>query len=429
MAAAEDEWGGDLTRFLDRLPSRPCLVPPPPSFCSVCGKLNNPVASLCRYYPLRFERARGDTRIGPYTTTTLDFEVVPGEDEFPDAPLIEYERPGRPAGVITMAPAGAAPRLGVKKIPHTRGVAAPVSRATRARRPARTPRPPTRKAVKPPSPEVFEAEVVEIVEEPPKKPAEEVPEKGAEVERRERLAEKKSEVPAGTEKEKRTEDAEQRAALEEAERLEREFIAAGKIRPLDEAPTPPPTPKEPRIPTIAPIYKEPILKILSAEPPKPSVGAPTARGAAPMKETSLPPPPPGFHAAPAAAPAPTPPTLPPSTPVAAPAATPPSPPPQPTIASSPQPQPSPPPGPPPSPQPPTPATSPAQPAPSSTTPPPVPATGRRTGGLYDILRKKGTEEKKEAPTPPSQPATTESGGTGKTEKDEEFLKKLKEISK
>ncbi|MGQ9583253.1 MAG: hypothetical protein ACUVV6_07050 [Thermoplasmatota archaeon] len=368
MAAAEDEWGGELTRFLDRPPAHPCLVPPAPSLCSVCGKLNSSVASVCKHYGLRHQRSRGETTVGaPGAARGLEFEIVfGGEDDFPDAPLIEYDRPRRATGPAARPSPYARPGAPAKRTPPAPGPARAVRQTRRA-----------------PPPEVIEAEVVEVVSEelrkgtgverapgPVLKQVKE-PEKRAAPEPSPLEEAKKAPPPGPTE--------EERAALEEAEKLEREFLTKGKIPAPERVAAPAPA-KELIIPTVAPVYKEPILKIVSAEPPKPPTAAPLS--APPARP--LPPPPPGFAPQTGAAPPAE----------KAPEAPPPAPP--------------------------------AQPAPA---PPPPPPTGRRTGGLYDILRKRGAEERKDSAPTSGPPAPATASEPAKPGESEEPLKKPKEIFK
>lgn len=368
MAAAEDEWGGELTRFLDRPPAHPCLVPPAPSLCSVCGKLNSSVASVCKYYGLRHQRSRGETTVSaPGAARALEFEIVfGGEDEFPDAPLIEYDRPRRAPGPTT------------RHAPHARP-GAPAKKALPAPGPARAVRQ-TRRA---PPPEVIEAEVVEVVSEELRKETgiERAPGpvlKGVK-EPEKRAAPEPSPLEAARKAPPAGPSEEERAALEEAERLEREFLAKGKITVPEKVAAPAPA-KEPIIPTVAPVYKEPILKIVSAEPPKPPTAAPPS--APPARP--LPPPPPGFS---------------------------------PQIGAAPPAEKA--------PEVPPPAPS-AQPVPA---PPPPPPTGRRTGGLYDILRKRGAEDRKDPAATSSPPALATTSEPAKPGESEIPLKKPKEIFK
>lgn len=330
MAVSQDEWKGELTRFLDRLPLRPCISPPAPSFCTVCGRLNGQVASSCKFYPLRFERQLGRTTVEPALfmgrrdtfEIDVDFEE---EEEFSDAPMIEFERPERVPVPRTVPIARAIP------VDREAGISKP-SQAHEA------------------EVEVVEAELVEVVEEPMEEP---IKESGAPAEPAPLAA-----TPAPRE----------------------------AAQTMEDSPVPPD-----KMTVIAPIYPQPKLKILAGE---------KHHGKA--EERPLPPPPPDFvgpihggaiHSG-AVKESPTTqpeaPTETPETPLVSQIATPSSPleaatpkPVEPTekpavpqqdlpltLYKAPSPEPE--------------SLAPEK-APSMTpTPPPVPATGRRTGGLYDI---------------------------------------------
>ena len=316
MAIANDEWNGELTQFLDKLPARPCLVPPAPSFCSVCGSINAPVARPCRFFALRHERERGQTFIElqpkkrPDTfEIELDFEEE-DEEELAAAPMFEFTRPVSTAAVKGRIKPIATPRI-----------------------------------EKPVEIEIYDAEVVEVVEEPQAAPAGRLPsdaditklaqaesearrleseliekqvrearerelretealEKKVREDRALEIREKheletqvleQSRVPKTTEKAaplaKTPED--QVLSRDEEERLEREIeeelakagLTPAPSRPLEQAPEPkapekPPERLRPPDQVIAPIYSQPILKIIPPE------------GQAPKREMHLPPPPP-----------------------------------------------------------------------------------------------------------------------------------------
>jgi len=374
MAAYKDEWNGELTQFLDRLPVRPCLAPPAPSFCTVCGRINNPVAVACRFYPLRFERETGHTSIEPAIRPKkdtfeidLDFgeEEEPGEDMLGDAPMIEYERPG-----ATM-------RVG----------ALPVLSKHAAEAPEEV--------------EVVEAEVVEVLEEPEEKVEKKI---ATSV----RTTAPKVKVKKVVEKKGGREDWE--LDEEEEERLidnlkalqepihskmpkapsmpegEPKPTAAVKKPEAEPAKENPPLPAD-RIPVIAPIYSQPMLKIIDTEKAK--------KEPAPEEKRPLPPPPPEYKTpqpavpAPVEAPKPKEPEALPTTPAV------PEVPKGPILPAPKQPA---------EPAPKLPAEAaapktgmheePAKPAAPSAAP--APGT-RRTGGLYDIFRKKPAEPQKEPP--------------------------------
>jgi len=365
MAISQDEWKGELTSFLDKLPPRPCIVPPPPSFCTVCGRLNGPVAGSCKFYPLRFERETGRTSIESASFAkkrdTFEFDADfedEEEEELYDAPMIEFGRPER-----VFAP---------KAAPIARAV--PMDMAVMKAKPAT-----------PPEPDIVEveAELVEVVEEPAEEPAGEPP---APVP----PAPPEAKPPAedqGVPPEKMTVI----APIYHHPKLK--IIAQEKPAPKEEdLPLPPPPPD----------YKGPV----PAEPKKEE--APPEKPPAPPEEA---PPAPAKTQEPEAAPPPAPPVPPPPG-TESPAERPIPPPPgeqapkePPKEAPAPKPEPSPP--------------EKAQPA--MPTPPPVPATGRRTGGLYDIFRRKPGDAKKEAPAGPKEEQ--------KKKEDEELLKKLKNIDK
>lgn len=428
MAVANDEWNGELTQFLDRLPPRPCLVPPAPSFCSVCGSLNAAVARPCKFFALRHERERGQTfielepkRRSDTFEIEIDFEEE-DEDELAGAPMFEFGRP-----VTTTA---------------IKGRIMPVA-ALKIETPAAMPR-----MEKPVEVEVYEAEVVEVVEEPPaapsvKPPAEEDIQKMAEAEaearrleteliekqvRAEREREQREtealekQVREDRERELREKEALEKEALEESRAAEKAAKAPPPAKPAvdqvlsrDEEErlereieeelakaglTPTPAPKAPeRAPerllppdqVIAPIYSQPILKII---PPESEL---------PKAEKPLPPPPPGYDAmmpSPAEK-APTErqePAAPKEEPPAAPSA------PEPSVKPA-EPE-----------KPAVPEEKPAPPVPAPAPKEPAPAPGqRRTGGLYGIFRR----APKEQPKPDD----------GKNGVDDELAKRLKKSDK
>jgi hypothetical protein len=374
MAAFKDEWHGELTQFLDRLPVRPCLAPPAPSFCTVCGRINNPVAAACRFYPLRFERETGHTFIEPAIRPKkdtfeidLDFEEEeePGEELLGDAPMIEYERPGATMRV------GALPVL------------------------------PKHAAEAPEEVEVVEAEVVEVLEEPEekveKKTVTSVKTAAPKVKVK-KVVEKKS----GREDWELNEEEEERLidnlkALQEPIQSkmpkapsmpEEEPKPTAAIKGPETEPTKemPPRPAD-RIPVIAPIYSQPKLKIIDTEK--------TKKEPAPEEGRPLPPPPPEYKApqptvpAPAEAPKPKEPEPSPATPAVPevpkgpilPAAKRPAEPAPKPLAEAAAPK----------------TGMPEEPA-KPATPAAAPAPGtRRTGGLHDIFRKKPAEPQKEPP--------------------------------
>ncbi len=385
MAAANDEWNGELTQFLDRLPPRPCLVPPPPSFCGVCGSINNPVARVCKFYPLRHERERGQTfiELAPKgRPDTFEFEIEvdfeEDEEEFPGAQMLEFSRPAATTAI--------------------KGKINPVA----------TPR-----VEKPVEVEVYEAEVIEIIEEfaatPAQKPApaeDAEPLARAEEEAR-RLEAEILEQQSRAERENEKRRAEERQPAEKAEperRLRKERELADKVeleRKARETPKPD-LPKDlvdqvlsrdeeerlereieeelakaglaaeqvikatapdttgvqagPALPpdqVIAPIYSQPRLKIIPPE------------GEAPKAPPPLPPPPPLPEA-----------STPPNEEAAPPALE--------SPARAPEPEK-------PAPAVEKPSPKPAAPAPKE----PSPAPGqRRTGGLYGIFRKAPKEQPK-----------------------------------
>ena len=425
MAVANDEWNGELTQFLDRLPARPCMMPPAPSFCSVCGSINGPVAHGCRFFALRHERERGQTFIElapkkrPDTfEIELDFEE---EEDFVGGDMFEFSRPATTTAVKGKIAPQAAPRI-----------------------------------EKPVEVEVYEAEVVEVIEEPdikappklepavapaekkpaaPKEPAGELAKKAGE----EIKAEKKPGEPPKKEEqriepapkipeEKRPEPAKKAEAplepapktlektkapgkeilsREESERLEREIeeeLAKAGLDGAEAGEAEPEAPKAYEQPVqmekvIAPIYSQPIIKIIPPEgerpkgepplpPPPPGYGGPMPPGAPKPTEgkpAELPPPPPMEEAPPA-------PELPPA-PEAPPKA------PEPGIPASPRVD-----------------EKTAPPAAQEKQPPPSTAPGqRRTGGLYDIFRKKPKEKPR--------------ADNGKNGVDEELGKRLKKGDK
>jgi hypothetical protein len=371
MAVSQDDWNGALTRFLDKLPLRPCIVPPAPSFCTVCGRLNHHVASACKFYPLRFEREMGRTTIEPagFMGRRDTFEIDAGydeeeeEQELLDAPMIEFERPVR-VPVSLVAPAATTIPADFSS-PSTKTASTMEAEI-----------------------EVVEAELVEVIEEPAEEPV------------RERTAEGEAIAPATPP-----------APLVTESVKEEQLVPPEKMT------------------VIAPIYHQPKLKIIVEE--KPPVKA---------EELPLPPPPPDYKGPiPAAAmngemeqetPAAKteiPPV--PEKPVETEAVMPPSPPEiLPSIPETPPEKPMPPveneKTPPETPEK-APPSKPEAPGPENALPvpppPPTPTTGRRTGGLYDIFRRKPVEPKKEAPN--------KIKDEKKKKEDEELLKKLKTIEK
>jgi hypothetical protein len=363
MAISQDEWNGELTRFLDRLPLRPCIVPPAPSFCTVCGRLNHPVASACKFYPLRFDRELGRTTVESASFMArrdtfeidIDFEEEEEEPEIPDAPMIEFERRERipvlpPAPITGLVPANEA------------------------------------------DVEVVEAELVEVIEEP----AEETVIK-------------------------RIEEGETTQVSQEAGPTEgREIESQIEQKPVREE-----QPVQPeKMTVIAPIYPQPKLKIIAIEkppvkteemplpPPPPDYKGPLPAGVI-QGEPVMESPPPKAEVQPSAPEAL---VIPETTPI------PPSPESPPSKPEAPQERPE---------QPAAPELPPVKPEtpepenapPVAPTPAPAPPTGRRTGGLYDIFRRKPTEPKKDAPAP--QKAKSDE----KKKEDEELLKRLKSIEK
>ena len=377
MAVANDEWNGELTQFLDKLPARPCLVPPAPSFCGVCGSINAPVARSCKFYALRHERERGQTfieleskrRAGTFEIE-IEFEEEDEEEELPGAPMFEYSRPSAGAAIKGRMKPAAAPRV-----------------------------------EKPVEPEIYEAEVVEVIEEPPVAPAAkpqaakeienaakaeeqarrleaEILEKQVRAEREKELreteelemkvrAERERELaeqaeiekkalgePRAREKARPTPPAkvpeDQVLSKEEEDKLEREIeeeLSKAGLAPAEKAPArkEPETPTESRIPpdqVIAPIYSQPILKIIPSKGEVPK--------AQPLPPLPPPPPPPPPMEEPRAA------LLTPEQPAKAP---------EPEKVAPP----------------------PAAPAPKEA--PPAPGQ-RRTGGLYGIFRKAPKEQPK-----------------------------------
>jgi hypothetical protein len=332
MAVSSDEWKGELTQFLDRLPARPCLGPPPPSFCSVCGSINRPVASVCRFYPLRHERERGQTFIELPSrkrpdSFELEMDIEEEEDEEAESDTFEFTRPS-----------------GIVKV---RGSLAAV---------------PPANAEPPVEAEIYDAEVVEVIEEPEAPPAPRAeppfqaplkrPEDLAGVLMEERKPERKEEkrierkeVKKGEKKEEKKEEerageierelleeqerkwreleavekkpghemrapeeprkaapkAPERTVLsrEEEERLEREIeeelAKAGLHKDMEPQTSPTKMPASEKGPdslisaerVIAPIYSQPLLKIISPEVEKPLTME--------LHGQPLPPPPPGYE--------------------------------------------------------------------------------------------------------------------------------------
>ena len=162
MAVSGDEWNGELTQFLDRLPARPCLVPPPPSFCSVCGSIDGPVASVCRFYPLRHERVRGQTFIEQPSRKRPDsFELDIDFSEEDDG-----SEQGQAGGDAADEDSGSGELEGSDMFEFSRPTSAVKVRGSiRAVPPANAERPEEVDS------EIYDAEVVEVIEEPEQKPA------------------------------------------------------------------------------------------------------------------------------------------------------------------------------------------------------------------------------------------------------------------
>lgn len=437
MAVSQDEWNGELTRFLDKLPFRPCIVPPAPSFCTLCGRLDHPVASACKFYPLRFEREMGRTSVEPPSLMSrrdtfeidIGFDEEEEEQELPEAPMIEFERPQR-ATVAAVAPVA-------KRVPDDEAEV-----------------------------EVVEVELVEVVEEPGEETEEEpvgkelekemLPEKGETDDLKEDLQSRIKEeiekelVDEGKPSEGRDQADVKREAWELDEDEEARLLqkapeeigpepktAMGPVEPSKKLkrilkaakvakeggdkpamaiaikqPEAGPVKEEQPIPhesmtVIAPIYPQPKLKIIDGD-------RPPARS----DRMPLPPPPPDYIGpmpanAPSAETQPSDGTVAPQTAPAIseePERTPDAPAPKPPIAEETAGKPE---------KPGPIEKAPEAPAPSA----PQPATGRRTGGLYDIFRRKPPETKKEAPKP------EKDKGNDKKKEDEELLKRLKSIEK
>lgn len=466
MAVSQDEWTGELTKFLDRLPVRPCIVPPPPSFCTVCGRLDTPVATACKFYPLRFEREMGRTTVEPAAfkprrdTFEIDigFEEEEEEPALAEAPMIEFERPERPPARAPVAVG----RKGPAEEAEVEVVEAELVEVIEDEAEEEKEKGELQEALPGKAPERLKDEVQRTIEdeieeelkaevkaaetlrktdreswELEQAEQEELLKRAKELEAQ--LKEKQQAALAKKEEEKPIEaegpqEKPGKEDLGELEQMAPEAEAATPTRRIAEAvrvpeedaegpalaiavkqpegepakETKPPT--EERMTVIAPIYPQPKLKIIDTEKP-----------AKKAEELPLPPPPPDYKgpmptgSEPTLEAKPEIPTKPdaPIEPVA----------PAPKIEklteekgpTMPQVEPI---------EPPAASASFVKKPENGPTPATPPPTGRRTGGLYDIFRRKPAELKKE----PAKPENGK-GDDKKKQSDEELLKRLKNIDK